>query len=105
MNKTEEQKKFDKLVEKIYDIWKENESGLVCILYDALSKVSFRDIRDIKGYLNSGDVDCIYIKSLLTGTEVQIYACNMNKMTIRTYQNMISIKKGNLEPIHIKFKK
>lgn len=107
MTKTEEQKKFDKFILKMYDIWQEDK-GIVCILYTAISHTGFTEIRDINGFVSSCNVDCIYIKSLKTGKDIQIYSWDLEKLIIRVYQEkgLISIKQKKCmkKPVQIRYK-
>ena len=47
MRKTERQKKFDKLILKMYDLWK-IDNGFVCIIYTAINHMNFTEVSDIK---------------------------------------------------------
>ena len=43
MRKTERQKKFDKLILKMYDLWK-IDNGFVCIIYIAINHMNFTEV-------------------------------------------------------------
>ena len=43
MRKTERQKKFDKLILKLYDLWK-IDNGFVCIIYTAINHMNFTEV-------------------------------------------------------------
>ena len=43
MRKTERQKKFDKLILKMYDLWK-IDNGFVCIIYTAINHMNFTEV-------------------------------------------------------------
>ena len=43
MRKTERQMKFDKLILKLYDLWK-IDNGFVCIIYTAINHMNFTEV-------------------------------------------------------------
>lgn len=100
MEHTEEQKNFNKFIENLYTKWQ--RGNLVVILYTAISKDELSKISDIKGYLNSCIVDCVYIKSLINREEVQIYSWNLPKLKITTRKDTMTIAKNRVK-IKIQF--
>lgn len=92
MNHTEEQINFNKFIENLYTKWQ--RGNLVVILYTAMSSDEFSKITDIKGYLNSCIVDCVYIKSLKNQEEIQIYSWDLPNIKIATRNDTMTITKN-----------
>lgn len=89
MRKTERQKKFDKLILKMYDLWK-IDNGFVCIIYTAINHMNFTEVSDIKEAISSScNVDCIYLKSKKTGEDIKICSCDLDNISIRVYEKGI----------------
>lgn len=100
MNHTEEQKNFNNFIENLYTKWQRR--NLVVILYTAMSQDEFSKIADIKGYLNSCIVDCVYIKSLKNQEEIQIYSWDLPNIKIITRNDTMTITKNKCK-VKIKF--
>jgi hypothetical protein len=88
--------KFKSLVVDTFNKYKES-GNLVGILYGAVSTYGFSDISDINGFINSSASDMLYIKSRLTGLEVDVYEYDLVDYTIKESENTIDIKLRNKE--------
>ena len=107
MRKTERQKKFDKLILKMYDLWK-IDNGFVCIIYTAINHMNFTEVSDIKEAISSScNVDCIYLKSKKTGEDIKICSWDLDNISIRVYEKgiiRIKQKTGMKKLVQIPYK-
>ena len=107
MRKTERQKKFDKLILKLYDLWK-IDNGFVCIIYTAINHMNFTEVSDIKEAISSScNVDCIYLKSKKTGENIKICSWDLDNISIRVYETgiiRIKQKTGMKKLVQIPYK-
>ena len=107
MRKTERQKKFDKLILKMYDLWK-IDNGFVCIIYTAINHMNFTEVSDIKEAISSScNVDCIYLQSKQTGEDIKICSWDLDNISIRVYETgiiRIKQKTGMKKLVQIPYK-
>ena len=90
--------KFKKLIIDAYNNSKK-ERTLVGIMYGPISNYSFNDIVDIQGFVNNTNADMLYLKSLLTGIELDIYAYDLVDYKISSSEHNIYIKLRNKEVV------
>lgn len=88
--------KFKNLIIDTYKKYKE-DGELSGILYGAISTYGFSKIIDIDGLVNSSSADMLYLKSTLTGTEIDIYEYDLVDYKINDSENTIYIKLRNKE--------
>lgn len=80
----------------ILDAYKKAAEGnLVGILYGAISTTGFLDIRDINGFVENCNPDMLYLKSTLTGNEIDIYEYDLENYKIKESEDTIYIKCKN----------
>lgn len=84
--------KFKQLILDAYK--KSSEGNLVGILYNAVSTQGFSGIKDIKGFVNCNP-DMLYLKSRLTGNEIDVYEWELEDYKIKESENTIYIKCKN----------
>ena len=65
-------KRFKQLIIEAYKMSKKSKN-LVGLVYGAIFSYGFSDITDIEGFVNSSPVDMLYLKSLFSGVELDIY--------------------------------
>jgi len=91
-----EASKFKSLIVDTYNKSKE-EGNLVGILYGAVSTYGFSDIADIEGFVDSSNPDMLYLKSKITGQEVDVYKWELENYVIKTSESTIYVKLKNKE--------
>lgn len=84
---------FTKLILDAYK--KSSEGNLVGILYNAVSTHGFSDIKDIDGFVKKCNPDMLYLKSTLTGNEIDVYAWELENYTVKESERTIYIKCRN----------
>ena len=85
--------KFKNLILDAYK--KSSEGNLVGILYNAVSTHGFSDIKDINGFVKKCSPDMLYLKSILTGNEIDVYAWELENYTVKESECTIYIKCRN----------
>ena len=85
--------KFTNLILDAYK--KSSEGNLVGILYNAISTHGFSDIKDIDGFVKKCNPDMLYLKSTLTGNEIDVYAWELENYTVKESERTIYIKCRN----------
>lgn len=85
--------KFTNLILDAYK--KSSEGNLVGILYNAISTHGFSDIKDIDGFVKKCNPDMLYLKSILTGNEIDVYAWELENYTVKESERTIYIKCRN----------
>lgn len=84
---------FTKLILDVYK--KSSEGNLVGILYNAISTYGFSDIKDIDGLVKRCNPDMLYLKSILTENEIDVYAWELENYTVKESKRAIYIKCKN----------
>lgn len=80
----------------ILDAYKKSSEGnLVGILYNAVSTHGFSDIKDIDGFVKRCNPDMLYLKSILTGNEIDVYEWELESYTVKESESTIYIKCKN----------
>lgn len=85
--------KFAELILTAYNL--ASEGNLVGILYNAISTHGFSDIKDIDGFVKKCNPDMLYLKSTLTGNEIDVYAWELENYTVKESERTIYIKCRN----------
>lgn len=85
--------KFKNLIVDAYN--KAKEGNLVGIIYSAVSTYGFRDLIDVSGFVENINSDMLYLKSKITGTEVDIYKWELEDYKIESSKNTIYVKLKN----------
>ena len=88
--------KFKSLIVAAYRKYKEG-GKLSGILYSAVSTYGFSQIIDIEGLVESSGADMLYLKSKLTGTEIDIYEYDLVDDKIKSSESTIYVKLRNKE--------
>ena len=88
--------KFKSLIVDAYRKYKE-DGNLSGILYSAVSTYGFSQIIDIEGLVESSGADMLYLKSKLTGTEIDIYEYDLVDYKIKSSESTIYVKLRNKE--------
>lgn len=88
--------KFKSLIIDTYKKYKA-DGNLSGILYGAISTYGFSQIVDIEGFVESSSADMLYLKSALTGVEVDIYEFDLVDYQIKSSENTIYVKLRNKE--------
>lgn len=84
--------KFKQLILDAYN--KSSEGNLVGILYNAVLIQGFSSIKDIEGFVNCNP-DMLYLKSRLTGNEIDVYEWELENYKVKENENTIYIKCKN----------
>lgn len=84
---------FKKLILDTYK--KSSEGNLVGILYNAVSTYGFSDIKDIDDFVKNCNSDMLYLKSKLTGNEIDVYEWELENYKVKDSENTIYIKCKN----------
>lgn len=80
----------------ILDAYKKSSEGnLVGILYNAVSTHGFSDIKNIDGFVKNCNLDMLYLKSKLTGNEIDVYEWELENYKVKESENTIYIKCKN----------
>ena len=85
--------KFAALILTAYNL--ASGGNLVGILYNAISTHGFSDIKDIDGFVKKCNPDMLYLKSTLTGNEIDVYAWELENYTVKESERTIYIKCRN----------
>ena len=79
----------------ILDAYKKSSKGnLVGILY-AVSTYGFSDMKDIDGFVKNCNPDMLYLKSKLTGNEIDVYEWKLESYKVKESESTIYIKCKN----------
>lgn len=84
---------FGKLILDAYK--KSSEGNLVGILYNAVSTYGFSDIKNIDGFVKNYNLDMLYLKSKLTGNEIDVYEWELENYKVKESERTIYIKCKN----------
>lgn len=80
----------------ILDAYKKSSEGnLVGILYNAVSTHGFSDIKNIDGFVKNCNLDMLYLKSKLTGNEIDVYEWELENYKVKESENTIYFKCKN----------
>ena len=80
----------------ILDAYKKSSKGnLVGILYNAVSTYGFSDMKDIDGFVKNCNPDMLYLKSKLTGNEIDVYEWKLENYKVKESESTIYIKCKN----------
>lgn len=85
--------KFKKLVVDVYQ--KSSEGNLIGTLYSAASTYEFSDINDIDEFVEDYNSDILYLKSKLTGNEINVHESELENYKIKESESTIYIKCKN----------
>lgn len=88
-----ENEMFKKLILDAYK--KSFEGNLVGILYNAVLTYGFSDMKDIDGFVKNCNPDMLYLKSKLTGNEIDVYEWELENYKVKESENTIYIKCKN----------
>ena len=83
-------------LQNAYKKYKE-DGNLSGILYSAISTYGFSQIIDIESLVESSGADVLYLKSKLTGTEIDIYEYDLVDYKIKSSESTIYVKLRNKE--------
>lgn len=84
---------FKKLILDAYK--KSSEGNLVGILYNAVLTQGFSDMKDIDGFVKNCKPDMLYLKSTLTGNEIDVYEWELENYKVKESESTIYIKCKN----------
>lgn len=88
----------------VIDAYKKSKEGnLVGILYGAISTYGFSEIMDIEGFAENGNPDMLYLKSKLTGTEVDVYEWELEDYKMKESESIIYIKLKNKMEVELTY--
>lgn len=93
--------KFKNLIKDSYA--KALEGNLVGIIYGAVSAYEFSDLEDIDGFLEVSNPDMLYLKSKLTGVEIDVREWELEDYKIKTSESTIYIKIKNKMEVALMF--
>ena len=80
----------------ILDAYKKSSEGnLVGILYNAVSTHGFSDIKNIDGFVKNCNLDMLYLKSKLTGNEIDVYEWELENSKVKESDHTIYLKCKN----------
>ena len=85
--------KFAELILTAYNL--ASKGNLVGILYNAISTYGFSDIKDIDGLVKRCSPDMLYLKSILTENEIDVYEWELESYTVKESESTIYIKCKN----------
>ena len=90
--------KNEKFQNLIIDAYKKSKEGnLVGIGYSAVSTYGFSDLVNIEEFVKVSATDMLYLKSKLTGTEIDIYEYDLVDYKIKSSESTICVKLRNKE--------
>lgn len=79
----------------ILDAYKKSSEGNLIGLYNAVSTYGFSDIKNIDGFVKNYNPDMLYLKSKLTGNEIDVYEWEFENYKVKESENAIYIKCKN----------
>ena len=97
--------KFKQLMIDSYKKYLEGKN-IIGYLYNPISNVnfsSFSNLEDFEAYINKFNPDMLYLKSLLTDAEVDVYESNFIDYKIKHSETTIYIKLNNKPEIGIMY--
>lgn len=93
--------KFKNLIIDTYN--KCNDKNFVGILYGITSTYGFSDLVDIEYFLEECNVEMLYLKSNLTGIEIDIFEWTLEDYKVKNSENTIYIKLKNKSEIALMY--
>lgn len=84
---------FKELVLSSYK--KSKEGNIVGIIYGAVSNYGFSELTNIEEFVEKSNADMLYLKSKLTGTEIDVYSYELENFKIKNSESTIYIKLKN----------
>jgi len=84
---------FKKLITDAYEL-KQQNNQLVGLLYGAVSTIGFndfKDVEDMKGYIDTANPDMLHLKSRATGVEIDVYKWELENYKIKHSESTIYI--------------
>lgn len=80
----------------VVDAYKKSKEGnLVGILYGAVSTYGFSELINIEEFVKVGNPDMLYLKSKLTGVELDVYEWELEDYKVKNSERTIYIKLKN----------
>lgn len=92
---------FKNLILDTYE--KAKEGNIVGILYGAVSTIGFSEINDINQFTDLMNPDMLYLKSIPTNCQIDVYAWELENYVIKKSQRTIYIKVKNKPEISIMY--
>lgn len=91
--------KNDKFKQLVVDAYKKSKEGgnLVGIIYSAVSTYGFSDLINVEEFVKNSGADRLYLKSKLTGTEIDINEYDLIDYKIKNSESTIYVKLRNKE--------
>lgn len=86
--------KYECLIMDLYSLWKQG-GAISCLMYGSLATVGFSDISSMENYLDAGTPDMIYIKSVKTGKELDVYEWEFKDYEIDDAKKRVTVKTNN----------
>ena len=94
--------KFKELVKEAYNRTKE-EGNLVGILYSATQSYRFSQLINSNEFVDTIQIDMMYLKSKLTDTEIDIYEWELEDYKVKHSESTIYIKLKNKPEVAVMY--
>ena len=94
--------KFKELVKEAYKRAKE-EGNLTGILYSATQNYGFSQLINFDEFADTIQIDMMYLKSKLTGVEIDVYKWELEDYKVKHSENTIYIKLKNKPEVAVMY--
>ena len=94
--------KFKNLVKETYKRAKE-ENNLTGILYSATQTYGFSQLVNFDEFIDTINIDMMYLKSKLTNTEIDVYEWELEDYKVKHSESTIYIKLKNKPEVAIMY--
>ena len=94
--------KFKELVKEAYNRAKE-EGNLAGILYSATQNYGFSQLINFDEFVDTIQIDMMYLKSKLTATEIDVYEWELEDYKVKHSESTIYIKLKNKPEVAVMY--